>query len=315
MSIIQRIPGTTFMVLNGMATQLKTNTLSTSSPVDVAIPTTLIKECVGALPVFATYGVGRNPEENDFTSFLDIQLPGTTVSYILLGENCEEIATLNDNTYGTYYAQGFLTEANNFTYIQSLYTGYKLSWNKVLNAFGPGAYKIKKKVEGKETDYLLEECSCLFELCEYSAERANETVRIETTQNGNTISPGLEFLGVNWKEQIRIPGFFGSKQRRLEQDNYVDRNRNTTQIQDTLIHEFTLEPYFWPHCLRNQIDSILLANEILISDYNLLNTDDLKNISVIPTSIDTEYFGKSKKAADEIKFEERQKNRVKRNVK
>jgi hypothetical protein len=41
----------------------------------------------------------------------------------------------------------------------------------------------------------------------------------------------------------------------------------------------------------------------------------LKNISVIPTSIETEYFGKSNKAADEIKFEERRKNRLKRNVK
>ena len=71
MSIIQRIPGTNFMVLNGMATQLKTNTLDTSTPEGVAIPTSLIKECVGALPVFATYGVGRNPETNDFTSFLD----------------------------------------------------------------------------------------------------------------------------------------------------------------------------------------------------------------------------------------------------
>jgi hypothetical protein len=315
MSIIQRIPGSNFMVLNGMATQLKTNTLDTSAPEGVAVTSTLVKECVGTLPVFANYGADRTPETNDFTSFLDIELPGTTVSYILLDGNCQEIATLNDNTYGAYYAQGFLTEANGYTYIQSLYTGYRLKWKEILTTFGPGTYKIKKKVEGKDTDYLLEECSCLFDLCEFSEERANETVRIETTQNGNTISPGLEFLGVNWKEQIRIPGFFGNKQRRLEQDNYVDRNRNTTQIQDTLVHEFTLEPYFWPHCLRDQIDSILLANEILISDYNLLNTDDLKNISVIPTSIDTEYFGKSKKAADEIKFEERQKNRVKRNVK
>ena len=95
----------------------------------------------------------------------------------------------------------------------------------------------------------------------------------------------------------------------------MDKNRRTTQIQDSLIHEFTLEPYFWPDCLRDQIDSILLANEILISDYNSDNTDNLKNISVIPTTIETEYFGKSSKAADEIKFEERRKNRVKRNVK
>ena len=111
-------------------------------------------------------------------------------------------------------------------------------------------------------------------------------------------------LFYSWLAAYGAIVFFGNKQRKLEQDNYLDKNRRTTQIQDSLIHEFTLEPYFWPNCLRDEIDSILLANQILISDYNLLNTDDLKNISVIPTSIDTEYFGKSNKAADEIKFEE-----------
>tara|TARA_R110000868_G_scaffold31451_3_gene115331 strand:- start:500 stop:1405 length:906 start_codon:yes stop_codon:yes gene_type:complete len=301
------------MVLNGMATQLKTTTLDLNDVTEEAV---FIKECVGALPVFADLTT-TDLLQNDFTTFLDLQQPGTDISYILLGEDCQEIATLNDNTFGRYSPQGFLSESNGYTYLQSLYVGFKLQWRNVLLTFGPGNYKIKKKIngDGEHPDKTSEECSCLFELCQYSDALANETVRIETTQNGNTISPGLEYLGVNWQEQIRIPGFFGNKQRRLEQDNYVDKNRNTTQIQDTLVHEFTLEPYFWPHCLRDQIDSILLANEILISDYNLQNTDDLKNISVIPTSIDTEYFGKSKKAADEIKFEERQKNRVKRNVK
>ena len=313
MSIVQRIPGTNFMVLSGMASQLKTNTFGSEG---IAIPSVFIKECVGALPVFADLTT-TDPQYNDFTTFLDFQAPGTTISYILLGEDCQEIATLDDNTFGRYSPQGFLSEANGYTYFQSLYIGFKLEWINVLSTFGPGNYKIKKKIvgDGEHPEKTSEECSCLFELCHYSDAMANETVRIETTQNGNTISGGLEYLGVNWKEQIRIPGFFGNKQRRLEQDNYVDRNRNTTQIQDTLVHEFTLEPYFWPHCLRDQIDSILLANEILISDYNIQNTDNLKNISVIPTSIDTEYFGKSRKAADEIKFEERQKNRVKRNVK
>jgi hypothetical protein len=310
MSIIQRVPGTRLMVLNGMSTQLITKTLDNEV---AAIPTTLVSECVGALPVFGDL-TSDDPQNNDFTSFLGFQFPGTTVEYFLLDENCQEIATLNDYTYGAYYTQGFLSESNGFTFFQSNYIGYKLEWQKVLQLNGPGGYKIKEKTTYSDLT-TSEECSCFFELCQYSDERADETVRIETTQNGNTISPGLEYLGVNWQEQIRIPGFFGNKQRRLEQDNYLDRNRNTTQIQDSLIHEFTLEPYFWPDCLREEIDSILLANEILISDYNLLNTDNLKNISVIPTSIDTEYFGKSTKAADEIKFDERQKNRVKRNVK
>ena len=310
MSIIQRVPGTRLMTLNGMSSQLIAITLDSEV---ATIPTTLVSECVGSLPVFGDL-FSDSLQNNDFTSFLTLQFPGNTVEYFLLDENCNEIATLNSSTYGVNYPINSFSVASGFTFFQSRYVGYKLEWKKVLNLNGFGTYKIKQKTTFPDLT-TSEECSCLFELSQYTDERANETVRIETTQNGYTISPGLNYLNTNWTEQIRIPGFFGNKQRRLEQDNYLDKNRRTTQIQDSLIHEFTLEPYFWPDCLREEIDSILLANEILISDYNSLNTDDLKNISVIPTSIETEYFGKSSKAADEIKFEERRKNRVKRNVK
>lgn len=311
MAIIQRVPGTRLMPLNGMSSQLISQTLDSEA---ATIPTTLISECVGALPVFGDL-FSDDLQNNDFSSVLALQFPGRTVEYFLLNENCEEIAQLNDSTYGTYYPP-FVSFpiASGYTFLQSRYVGYKLEWQKVLNLHGVGTYKIKQKTTFPDLT-VEEECSCLFELLQYSNSFANETVRIETTQNGYIIGEGLDYTNINWTEQIRIPGFFGNKQRRLEQDNYLDKNRRTTQIQDSLIHEFTLEPYFWPDCLRDEIDSILLANQILISDYNLSNTDDLKNISVIPTSIETEYFGKSNKAADEIKFEERRKNRVKRNVK
>lgn len=310
MAIIQRVPGTRLMPLNGMSSQLISQTLDSEA---ATVPTTLISECVGALPVFGDL-FSDDLQNNDFTSFLTFQFPGRTVEYFLLDENCEEIATLNSSDYGTYYPILSFPVISGYTFLQSRYVGYKLEWQKVLNIHGVGTYKIKQKTTFPDLT-VEEECSCFFELSQYSNSFADETVRIETTQNGYIIGQGLDYTNINWTEQIRIPGFFGNKQRRLEQDNYLDKNRRTTQIQDSLIHEFTLEPYFWPDCLRDQIDSILLANQILISDYNLSNTDDLKNISVIPTSIETEYFGKSNKAADEIKFEERRKNRVKRNVK
>ena len=312
MSIIQRVPGTRLMVLNGMSSQLITKTLDDEV---TTISTTLISECVGTLPVFGDLN-SDSLQNNDFTSFLAYQRPGTSVSFKLLDENCDFLANLFDSTYGTYYPINYF--GSGFTFFQNDYVGYKLDWKKVLQSFGSAGYKIQKRTISNFVPAAfepIEECSCFFDLSQYTDERANETVRIETTQNGYIIGQGLDYTNTNWKEQIRIPGFFGNKQRRIEQDNYLDRNRNTTQIQDSIVHEFTLEPYFWPHCLRDEIDSILLANEILISDYNSANTDNLKNISVIPTSIDTEYFGKSTKAADEIKFEERLKNRVKRNVK
>jgi hypothetical protein len=49
MAIIQRVPGTRLMPLNGMSSQLIAQTLDSDA---ATIPTTLISECVGALPVF-----------------------------------------------------------------------------------------------------------------------------------------------------------------------------------------------------------------------------------------------------------------------
>lgn len=307
MSILQRIPGPNLMPLSGMTSQLKTNTFVEGGDT----PVTLFKACIGALAVFGDL-TNADPLQNDFSSFIALVFPGTSVDYILMDGKCNEIATLNDSTYGTYYPQGFLSIFNGFTFFQHLYKGFKVDWLKVLQVQGDGLYQIKKVVTSGLN--VTETKSCLFNLCQYSTERADETIRIETTQNGR-IGFGLDLTGVNWLQQIRIPGFFGNKQRRLEQDDYLDKNRRVTQIQDTLIHEFTLEPYLWPECMREFIDEMLLANNILISDYNQLNTDNLKNINVKPLSIDTEYFESTRKAADEIKFEERIQNRVKRNVK
>jgi len=307
MPIIQRIPGTNLMPLTGMTSQLKTTTFVEGG----ITPVSLFKECIGAVLVLADE-TDNDPLKNDFSSFISFQFPGTTVEYFLLDGQCNEIAPLNDGTYGTYYPQGSWTILNGFTLFQSLYKGYKVDWLKVLQIEGHGYYQIKKVVSDGFTT--TETRSCLFDLCQFTDERADETARIETIQNGK-IGFGLDFRGINWEQQIRIPGFFGNKQRRLEQDDYLDKNRRVTQIQDTLIHEYTLEPALMPPCMREFIDEILLANNILISDYNELNTDNLKNIDVKPISIDTEYFAKSNRAADEIKFEERIQNRVKRNVK
>ena len=75
MSIIQRVPGTRLMPLNGMSSQLISQTLDLEA---VTVPTTLISECVGALPVFGDL-FSDDLQNNDFSSFLTLQFPGRTV--------------------------------------------------------------------------------------------------------------------------------------------------------------------------------------------------------------------------------------------
>jgi len=74
MSIIQRVPGTRLMPLNGMSSQLIAQTLDLEA---TTVPTTLVSECVGALPVFGDL-FSDDLQNNDFTSFLAYQRPGTT---------------------------------------------------------------------------------------------------------------------------------------------------------------------------------------------------------------------------------------------
>lgn len=316
MPILKRVSGTNLMTLSAMASQLQTAMFKTS--VEDALPVSFIEDCEKPLPVFGDL-LSNDALKNDFTSIIKREGSGSAITFWLLDEYCNELAELNDDTYGEYFAKGFVNAPLPFPgfppqfVFQNQYKGYKVDWKKVLQVLGHGYYKIKIKEVGPKGT--IEECSCLFELCQFTEERADETIRFEVTQNGKTLNEDLDYRYFNWKQQYRIYGFFGHTQRRLEQDNYLDKNRITTQIQDQIIHEYSCESYFFPSCLRPVLDSILLANEILISDYNILNTDDLKNISVIPTSIDSEYFGKSTKVADEIKFEERRKDRIKRNVK
>lgn len=315
MPILKRVLGSNLMTLSAMASQLQTATIK--SEIVEGLPTSFIEDCTKPLPVFGSL-TDADLLKNDFTSLIKREGFGSAVTFWIMDEHCNDIAQLNDDTFGTNYAKGFVNAPVPAGFppqfiFQNQYKGYKVEWRKVLQELGHGYYRLKiKSIEPTGTK---EECSCLFELNEYTEERADETIRFEVTQNGKTLNEDLDYRFFNWKQQYRIYGFFGQIQRRLEQDNYLDKNRNTTQIQDQIVHEFTCESYLFPECLRPVLDSILLGNEILISDYNLLNTDDLKNISVIPTSIDSEYFGKSKKVADIIKFEERRKDRIKRNVK
>ena len=96
MPIVQRVPGSRLMLLNGMTSQLKTNTLNSEG---LAIPTTLVKECVGSLPVLGDLSTD-DLQNNDFTSVLSFVFPEITTTFTLLDSNCNEIATLDARCNG-----------------------------------------------------------------------------------------------------------------------------------------------------------------------------------------------------------------------
>src|ERR1035437_1499798 len=77
--------------------------------------------------------------QNDVNGFMFKLAASTDTLSMFLERNGEQVAQLNNNTYGTYYAAGSIT----FYSDQILLTGYKLEWSKVLAAFGTGRYSVR----------------------------------------------------------------------------------------------------------------------------------------------------------------------------
>lgn len=310
MAIIQKQSGGNLMPLSVLAHRQDFDVISESVPFeDISF-----QGCPDILKVF---GEQKTPNpidhKNDFTSFLFKTTPFTTIVLKLLDKDCNEIETLDNNLLGVYYPVGTWSVADGFSAQQSLYTGFKLEWDKVLQIIGAGYYSIK--IQRYIGELLFSElCSCNYFLQEYSDNLADKTIRLSTIQNGDILD-SFDYTGMNWEQQWRTSGFFGYAQDKLETDNYLDSNRNLTQIQDQLYKEYTLQTDFIPRCFKGMFDDILLSNEIYIDDYNLNNSHLYRKLEVIPSDSQTEYFIESQKFYKEITFEDRKRKKVKRNVK
>lgn len=151
-------------------------------------------------------------------------------------------------------------------------------------------------------------------LTPYSEESADETVKIETVHNG-CVESGIDYGSAGWIRSIRIPAIFGDKVQRLETDNYVDTNNKKTQIRDQIVNEYTLETKRLPSSVMTPlIEDKLLANQIFITDYNLFNFDDIRQLEVVAIEItEQNYSSKSRKASFKIAFEDKLQNIIKRN--
>lgn len=243
--------------------------------------------------------------ENDITSFLFKRVTASDTITMQLYRNDSLIGTLNNNTYGTFYDFGSLDDSD--------CKGYKLEWEKVFNSLGYGIYYIKTTIVSLG-DTIIKE-SLKYECMEYSNIRACGTVRVETYQNGYIMNNFIDHTGMNWYQSYRIEGVFGYKKPTFETDNYQNSVRDITQIQDKITNIYTLETKMLPSNLLNAITyDGLLANKILITDYNFCNFERYKRLSVYPDSIEDFQTWESNPHGTAIfKFTDKRQNIIKRN--
>ena len=212
--------------------------------------------------------------KNDKTSFLFKLFSSSDTISIKLLKDDEEIETLDNNNFGTFYDIGSLSAG---VPEQDFYSGYLLDWQAVLLAHGIGYYTIKADFTqfGSPVEFESQQ----FYLLPYSDDQANGSVKLVSYQNGNIESSQFDFTVMNWYQQIRFNGILWNKQSEFITDNYFNSNRKIIQIQDQIKNTYSLQIEFLQNSISEFIiENNLIANSILVTDYNVTNTTKYTNI-------------------------------------
>lgn len=262
-------------------------------------------ECDYAEKVF--YSLDDDQFKNDKSSFLFTKKRSSDTINFELWKSGSKIADIIDDTYGILY-DGFSAKP--------LYKGYLLDWKKVFNEHGNGSYQFKAQLNvlGADSEYESQD----FKLSLFSEIAADKTVKIETWQTGNIIGSEFDFtelLPDGWYSSVRISGKFGQKTPVLEQDNYLNNNYEIEQIQDKIITEYTLSTNYLPAIVANKLFyTDILANKLLISDYNIINHEVYRLVDLVPVEPeDVVYLDKKTTVRYKYKFKERVENNIKTN--
>jgi len=267
-------------------------------------------KCEYTEKVFSEVGVINNPAFNDKTSFLFKKLIASDTIDIYLCNSSNRIA-ITDNTYGLFYPAGYFS-------LMPLYVGFVADWNLIYNLLCPGSYwfEIDTTILGvTETIY-----SICYDLKKYDYANAQFTVRIETWNTGVILNSDFDYaklipeLPLGWYQSYRIGGKLLAKIPKLTIDNYYDQDYQLLQIQDKISDTYELETHLLPASISNQIiyDN-LLANTILISDYNLWNEEIIRQINLYPIEINKKYYAYNNNCNFNIKFTTKFDNIIKNN--
>ncbi len=287
----------------------KSYALYVDLPTQLDTPENIFKECCYLHNVLASTE-DESLEKNDFNGYFHKrQISSETCSFILIDLKNNTEYELKDNTYGEY---------KNFGSIQSQVNlkTFVLDWRKVLIDLGEGAYKVVKRINivGIENDieYLVSN------LREYSQVLADKTVRIDVNMSGFFEKDSIDFTESNFKDSIRVPGFFGNREPQFEENYLVNRDFTKKQISIKQVNEYKFQTNSIPSCITNIIyDFILYSDDIFMNDYNSNNHSyEFKNFPVkLATNEGTTYTNTSRRAKLNLLFNDKHENNLKRNYK
>lgn len=232
---------------------------------------------------------GYEVDYNSFLIDLAIYAPNiaaTVVSIVL--QKCTgvdtwtTVTTLNNNTYGKYYPLGGFT--NHPTYV-----GYLINWARVLALRGAGIYRIRFNTQMRT------KVGCLvsdeFDLRVFSCRVAHGTVKFEAILKGQIGSAtvqgkvydlcnmSVEFVGGTrnggWYDSVRLPGFFGYEKIKEYLEVILEYQTGLQErVKDEAIQSFSFMSNYFKKELHDRLKIYgLMSDKLLVSDYNINNSD------------------------------------------
>ena len=245
--------------------------------------------------------------QNDYTDFLFRKIVMSDTVTIELLKDGISVATITDDTYGVYY-DGFDS--------QPLYVGWQADWTAIFNTFSGGVYQVKTTVNLLGQESVLE--SRYFQLNYFDITLANKTVKIVSYQYGNIQNSEFDFTDLitgGWRSSIRLQGYFGEMNPSIERDIYQDSSFREIQNRDTVNRSYTLKVMKCSESIYERISTVdMLANEIFITSYNLLQESKQENKPVVCDSFDQPRYNHLGEVFFDITLSDRQKNIIKTNV-
>lgn len=276
------------MAFNGEAISQNFKTLRDNEPVTptILLPNKELWDCCSDFKIKVLADDSGVDQQNDFSTFLDLlALTTSTAAYTLYKDNVL-VATLSGFTnYGVDYPLGF--KVTNL----KKYVGYRINWALVLADLGEGVYKVGLTADdpilGGGTVYSFE-----FKLCAYRVDRADGTIRLQWWQNGTIGSvkndkESIDYLDLNWVNQIRLPGFFGfpGADYVKETIHYNNGMREWTFDEQEPLYILKTKPI--PSYVHNIFRiSIMQSDRCTVTDYNSVNAEKYVNKEIM---FQTEY--------------------------
>jgi len=305
MIITQLINSNPYFISSGMATKVIGQSLPEVTPASINEFCYCEYECDYVEKVFGS--TDNDFWKNDKNVFLFRRLiPNDTVEIKLFKDDVE-LDIIDDDTYGEFI-DGYV----NGTAEQQLYINFILDWQKVFQALGGGNYQVKTEVTLLGNSETIE--SQKFNLMSYSDLSANGTVRIEYYDNGNIEGSEFDFTGLNIYNSFRCIGELREVSLEIEDDSYLDTSSKRTQITKKIIPKWTLKTGRLDRKTSLAISrNSVLANKLLVTDYNIINEDVFRRKSLIIEGIEKVDGPKDTRAMYDLTLSDKIENLRKRN--